>query len=390
VLGIVAWVLGTSTGLLISLVALQRVKGIALSLAVIAVLFAHIFLSASMSARPQLTAQIFFIGYLLLLTSGWTNWYRILAQTVLAVLWVNTHGSYLLLPLLAFTGISVSKQHVKLSRRIVLECIPLVGILINPFGFSVFDGAWASIASNFGPIVEWLPPNLYLQALIIFLTLFGFMTGFRRGAVSHERVLLIPLGFLAISSTRHLPFFVIVATVIVADWLQNKPALLAISERISKPIFSGAAAGLFLVYHLFATQVGLPALFSAENINGNSERIPLDEIAYLRDHFSPQAVFADYNYGGLLLFLSKGEFRPFVDGRAVTAYSTQRLSQYMQIQHDPQLIVQTNIKIALLQIGDMSNNFAKMESWTKRFCGPVACIFESKDPLISKNRSYRT
>ena len=384
-LGIVAWVLCASTGLLISLVALQRVKGIARSLAVLSALCAYVFLSCSMTARPQLAAQVFFIGYLILLRSRWPIYFRILAQTILAIFWVNTHGSYLLLPLLALAGMLVSAQHIKLSRRIIIECIPLAGILVNPYGMAVFNGAIVSIASDFGPIVEWLQPNFFLQVVIVFLTLFGLLRGSRCDAIAHERVLLLPLAYLAISSARHLPFFAIAATVIVADWLQNKPALLAFSQRISKPIFSGTAAGLFLVYHLFATQIGLPGLFSTENISGNSERIPLSEIAYLRDHFSPQPVFADYNYGGLLLFLSKAEFRPFVDGRAVTAYSNQRLSQYMQIQQDPQLIVQTNINIALLQIGDMSNNFAKMESWEKRFCGPVACIFEKSDRLILKD-----
>jgi hypothetical protein len=172
------------------------------------------------------------------------------------------------------------------------------------------------------------------------------------------------------------PFFAIVATVIVTHRFQSNLALLAISKRISRPIFSGSAAGLFLVYHLFASQTGLPGLFSVENIRGDPQRIPLSEITHLRESFSAQPIFAFYNYGGLVLFLTDGEFSPFVDGRAVTAFSNQRLSQYMNIQRNPELINETNLKLALIPIGELSDSFTKLDQWSKRFCGPVACLFE--------------
>jgi hypothetical protein len=374
--GIVVWVLCASTTLLVALVVLQRLRGVALSLAVLGALCAHVFLSASMTARPQLAAQIFFIGYLLLLSSRWPDALRILSQALLAIFWVNTHGSYLLLVLMVLAGIYVSPNNKSLLRRILIECLPLVGILLNPFGTDIFAAALASIVSDFGPILEWLPPELYLQVIIILLTVFGLVTGSRRDSVACERFLLIPLAYLAISSARHVPFFAIVATVIVTHWFQSNLALLAISQRISRPILSGSAAGLFLVYHLFASQTGLPGLFSVENIHGNPQRIPLSEVAHLRESFSAQPIFAFYNYGGLVLFLTDGEFHPFVDGRAVTAFSNQRLSQYMSIQRNPELINKTNLKLALIPIGELSNSFTKLDQWSKRFCGPVACLFE--------------
>jgi hypothetical protein len=56
-----------------------------------------------------------------------------------------------------------------------------------------------------------------------------------------------------------------------------------------------------------------------------------DEALYLETHFSHARLLNHWNYGGILIFRTRGSIPVFVDGRAATAYPDALLRDYFKL-----------------------------------------------------------
>ena len=56
-----------------------------------------------------------------------------------------------------------------------------------------------------------------------------------------------------------------------------------------------------------------------------------EDAGYLQKHFADARVLNHWNIGGYLIFATHGTVRPFVDGRAATAYPDDLLHDYFKL-----------------------------------------------------------
>jgi hypothetical protein len=80
-----------------------------------------------------------------------------------------------------------------------------------------------------------------------------------------------------------------------------------------------AACALPLTYMRIEPALGLPPLLSEQDID------------YLQTHFPHARLLNHWNYGGALIFRTRGAMPVFVDGRAATVYPDDLLHDYFKL-----------------------------------------------------------
>ena len=92
--------------------------------------------------------------------------------------------------------------------------------------------------------------------------------------------------------------------------------------RIEKSLLAAgtiAACTLPLIYMQIDPALGLPKMLSEQ------------DVLYLQAHFSHARILNHWNYGGILIFRTRGAIPVFVDGRAATAYPDALLRDYFKL-----------------------------------------------------------
>ena len=85
------------------------------------------------------------------------------------------------------------------------------------------------------------------------------------------------------------------------------------------PPASSLACALPLIYMRIDPALGLPQMLSEQ------------DVLYLRTHFPHARILNHWNYGGILIFHTRGAIPVFVDGRASTAYPDALLRDYFKL-----------------------------------------------------------
>jgi len=186
--------------------------------------------SNNWSTRPQNFALPLF-GLTLLVLLKWQNQRNRLLWLLplVSVLWVNLHGSFILLFVLLFSALifgSGSRKY--LSIAILLS---LAATLINPYGFHLWTNTAGMITNDLIKTYssEWQPPinqgwqlNLFFGSLLVMALLAAF---------SKVRVnllwwaLFLGFGWMALSSIRYVLWFSLVEALLLAQlaapWLER-------------------------------------------------------------------------------------------------------------------------------------------------------------------------
>jgi hypothetical protein len=213
----------------------------------------------SLGARPQALAVPLFTGTWLLLSrrDGWT-W----LAPVLAAVWTNIHGSFVLAPVLAAFALGddlLSRRSPVRSALILLATI--VATAVNPFGLSVWSYVW-DVSTNDtirNAVAEWRPPSplsgagsvFWLSGIAVAALAVTRRTSVRATDVARLLVF-FALGAAALRSTV---WWALVAPPIVASWLSvPEPA----SERPGPvaPRLVSAAVSLALLATAFLWRSG--------------------------------------------------------------------------------------------------------------------------------------
>ncbi len=368
---LVAIFAGVVTASAVCLYLLLRQTGLAASAAVAVTLVGVLAGSTAWGARPQLL-NVLFCGLLLL---GLLR-YRAgrLSAFVLPPfiwLWANLHSAFLvgvIISLLFLAGDVVdswrSRPDAMPRRRLIaLGWGILAGTglaVVNPFGIQTVLFSLGTLTSPLiqNNIQEWASPDFHSMAGmmfegIVFLLLIGLATGRVKGRTS-EWLIAFALLYLALSSQRHVPLFVLGAAPLVGRCAQallglvasllprmhDRPAAqAAIRWAPSRPGEPGRALGainLALLIVVGAGMVGyraLPNLQSGREAQALSAALPVEATDALRALGRPVRVFNYYDYGGYLvwrLFPTGG--RVFIDGR-VEVYGPQVFSRYLQVSY---------------------------------------------------------
>lgn len=275
--------------------------------------------------RPELIALLLCLVSLNLLVAfertGRPAWLLALLPT--SLVWANTHGSFLVnlaLPGLFALGRLLDDWLAARLDGVPLEIAPIARSwawlggatlamaavsLVNPFGARLFVHAVSLSSSEFirESIAEWHPlthPNFrrmpFMAVHLAFsLALLGAMLGGWRRLRPSLIVLLLPFWLLTFDAIRHLTWFVLVGTYVLAHTLETP------SERGRSGWLPALATSLLLL-------LGTAVVAVQGNVRGKPFGIARDTpltqeaVAFLREKQVAGHVFNTYEYGDQLVY----------------------------------------------------------------------------------------
>lgn len=116
--------------------------------------------------RPAMVSTIFILASYYLVTILKDNLFstkNILCFFLLEFLWVNTHGSFLILPLMLIWQLPfllIEKKYLLLRNRLMTLAVILMAALVNPFTWKVFSYVVeTAVISKARKIDEWFPTH---------------------------------------------------------------------------------------------------------------------------------------------------------------------------------------------------------------------------------------
>ncbi len=382
-------------------------------LAGLATLLAGLMTMNNLTARPQNLVWVLMGLFGLLLgayLAGQVGHRWLLAAIVpLTALWVNIHGSFILVP--ALLGVAVFGEGVRVLRREVLVAralwllaalvASLAACLLNPIGPGIFGYVQQILSAS--PIQqlasEWQPPSprsvagfWFFAATLLLLAAWGI--GGRRPSLT-DVALACALLWLAYGGGRHVVWFGFFAMPMLAQALvpgrtQSVDRSAAVQHR-GDPLAAAIAALLIAAmvavqpplkprlplpagYNgLFAALPGAPQSYGAET--------PAVAAAYLREHPSGGRLFADMGYASYLIWAVPSE-RVFVDPR-LELFSQQQWDDYRAIGdgRGAALLKTYAIERVLLSRGKqaaLALTLAGDARWEREFAGGGAEIWRRK------------
>jgi hypothetical protein len=205
-----------------------------------------------------------------------------------------------------------------------------IATLINPLGWHIYEGL-ASVLGHFSQayITEWWPyyrnvtvPGS-IPGIMYILIFVALELRYGGGARPIESRLLSWLFlFLGLYQFRYMSFFFIFSTVPLARHLDRLLPKQPNDFGVQRSLLAAGiilACGLPLIYMQMDPALGLPQMLSEQ------------DVLYLRTHFSHARILNHWNYGGILIFRTRGAIPVFVDGRASTAYPDALLRDYFKL-----------------------------------------------------------
>jgi len=284
--------------------------------------------------RPALLAMLpFVLSYLVLQKEEKLSTKDIIYLNLINILWVNTHGSWMILGLMYFWReagrIVFFKEKISLKPVIGLFSIALSSF-VNPFGYQVIPYAFetAQVSKERG-ISEWLllNPVENLLQFCVFSALFSifviYFLRLRKSDLARSYFLLAsPFTFLlllGLTGIRHTAwsFFVLLPFAFQVGWLQEGTIPATKPNGLQASINFILILGLIILTFLFFPQ-------NKEKIADylpQSKRIVYDESApfqfakILSEEPGNDPVFNDWEYGGFLILAQPHPI--FIDTRNI-------------------------------------------------------------------------
>ena len=344
--------------------ALLRRLAISPSIAFALLLAAFIPFSPSISPRPQLVTYVFFASFLYVLMSYkyFQTTQYLLALPLLMVVWVNTHGGYMLG--LALVGLFMAcewtnywilserdeKQKQRLFRLTLAVVATALASSINPG----FLGHWLYPFQVMGleatrQISEWQSPDFqdwgtrgYLILVLAFFVSYTYMV---RKPDFTELIIptfLMVLGFIAI---RHVPLAALTLIPFIAIALSQGPAagISTLWHRTGLGQFYGRWIGggkqlgkgeyllnwLLLLAIAFGLSVFYPIYHANDEDKANAS-LPVKAAEFVANAGITGHMFNTYHFGGYLIYRLYPAQRVFIDGRA-DMYGDAFFNEYQEI-----------------------------------------------------------
>jgi hypothetical protein len=371
---------------------LMRKTGVGPKLALILTLVVGIASTHNWSIRPQMLA------YPLFILSLWLLWLWQEGQTkavwwlpLIALLWANLHGSFVLLFALIGAALVFGKGQRK-TLAIIFGAAILI-TLVNPRGVTLWKdvvGTFTSTtqARNFS--VEWKPPsNQDWQMNIFFgwLLLFGLLTALSPRRLNRlEWVWFLGFGWLALSGVRYVIWFLFILGTLTAALLVefDRRWLDRGGVRTAIPTLNYILGCLFLLMPL-SVLPGVREQWWQQSPPVLSENTPLAATEWLSENPTlPGPMWADISFSSYLIFALPS--RPvWIDPRFQVAYPADQIERYLVIvraQPDwEQELDRDGINLLFLSVRDQPVLLPAVENssqWCERYRDKVAVIFVRK------------
>ena len=346
------------------------------------------------SVRPQIFTYLLASVFLFVLSRYFeTGSYKFLILLpLLTVLWVNLHGGYVLgltLILLFAAGAVadwlVGQADALTTRRrvglLLLACVAcLIVVPLNPNGFAMFTypvatlRAWGSQTD----IMEWRSPDFHLPifhplAALMLLTVAALALSPKRPRPCQVLVFVFFL-FTALYAMRNLPFFVLVAFPLLAEYtLLPIGKLPTLRFRLQKLVQAAA---------LLLAAVGCGKIVSsriARELDWEQSRFPARAASFLDAQKLPARLFNSYDFGGYLIWRLYPRYQVYIDGRT-DLYGHAFFENFLQVYQvsiDPRSTLDGHgIRTVLVEPSSRLAGFLRTQNdWRLVYQDPVAVIF---------------
>lgn len=297
--------------------------------------------------RPALLAMVpLLLSFLILQKAEDLSWKDLLLLNAVNILWVNLHGSWILLTLMyswrEFSRIAILRRDFKWGAWIGAGCLLLTS-LFNPFGYKIFSyvletarlskerrfSEWGATSLTGTYQSQAIAYYLLLVLIIIFgVYLFKSNRAKARELLSSHFIILLFLGLTSIRNTS-LAFFVLIPWAsqfgLISRETEEKKSS-AIIHRIN------AAVIAFVAFLLIAFLPSVKPL--AEEFLPQNKRNVYDEYApfllanYLNQTTDIDPVFNEWEYGSFLILTQKHKI--FADTRNII-YSSESVAEYLDV-----------------------------------------------------------
>lgn len=295
--------------------------------------------------RPAFVAILpFTLSFILLETKAELSLKKMLLLILIHLVWVNSHGSWCLLPLM--WGWRILWRFVRAHNPPWKECCALGVVFVlcgvNPFGFKIIPYIWQTAQiSAARRIDEWttiFSPQHWFQA-IMYLGLLGFLgreiyERKKRGRESLREIFsspAIPLALMGLHSVRHTIWIFL----IILPFCYNYGMLNLKTNKNSHSFFLrfiNAVIGLSLVFLMFAFtpyfKSSFRFLLPSDKKMIFSETSPLPALYFLEKSGDQGAIFNDWSYGSFLILYQSRKIT--MDTRNII-YSDQDFEMYERV-----------------------------------------------------------
>jgi hypothetical protein len=266
---------------------------------------------------------------------------------LLFFLWVNMHGGFGVG--LFFIGVFLALEYFKnillwISRKLIkwgffekssrwlqensisgksawrltmIFSASCLATLINPYGWRVYIEVVTTIFDKYAKsfIAEWFPVtivNPMSSQFIIYLVLLGILLIVSRKKIDVTYLAIASVFlYLAFSSWRHLPLFMIISIpfwVSIVEYLVGKELSIVLNKKWFLACLFIAAASIS-----WQKMQAVPVSYSVDKI-AEVGSYPLGAVKFLKSDSKPGNIFNEYNWGGFLIW-QYPEKKLYIDGR---------------------------------------------------------------------------
>lgn len=346
------------------------------------------------SVRPQIFSYLFAALFLLVLTRYFERGFTklLVLLPLFTIFWVNFHGGYVvgLTIICLFAAGAVAdwiggrSDWATAKRRVaslVMACAAcLIVVPLNPNGLALYVypvvtlRAWSAQTD----ILEWQSPNFHLAIFRPFAAL--LLVSVATLALSPKRpkpsqvLLLIFFTLSALYGMRNLPFFVLVAFPLLAEYAFLPSWKLPALQTGLRKILQAAAVAVFAVV---SAKVATGHL--GEELDREQYRFPARAASFLDAQKLPAPLFNSYDFGGYLIWRLYPCYRVYIDGRT-DLYGRPFFDDFLaiyQVSADPRpALNRDGIRTVLVEPESRLASFLRTQSdWKRVYEDPTAIIF---------------
>lgn len=349
----------------------------------------------SFNLRPQMVGYLFLVLTLIIMErlrqgKARSIWWL----PLLFVIWVNTHGSwiigigvvglYIACGLKNFQVGGLRAEAWTKSERLQLEMVFMLSLAIipiTPYGVRLAGYPFtvaSSLPISLANVVEWrvMPFDLSVGKIFLMLVLGFFLAqvAFRFSWRLEELLLFLFGAGMACLHVRFLllfvPFFAPLAAVILARWA---PPYFKQKDHVLTNLAVIITVTAAMVYYF-------PSRSELDEKVAN--QFPVDALKYIKANPVPGPLFNSYRFGG---FMVESGYKTFIDGRSELFEQTGVLGDYMHIiRLKPgalKVLQGYGIRACLVERDDpLSVMLASLPGWRKIYSDNLSAIYTKREP----------
>jgi len=318
----------------------------------------------------------------------------IYALPIVACLWANMHGSFLLGPAILLIY-AIGNWFAKSSSSRPFSLVALLSLLatfINPYGWRLHDHIFSYLQNQYlmDHISEFRSfsfhsPGAYYVELFLFIATLGIVVLLRQRAYGPAMLGLCML-HISLYSARHLPTAAVLllplsvaALTREARAIRSMRRVLDYSDRL-QAIDRRVWGVVPLAIVLIATVGGTKLLGRTASVGFNPNIFPVRAAEFMQRNNLHGRVFSKDQWGGYLIFRFEGRTKVFIDGRS-DFYGQQMVETYAEVADVKpawnRVLKQYGVDIVLIPADHALASVLQLSpQWKRIYSDSVAAVFE--------------